>query len=343
MQIRSVGIDLGKTTFHLVALDDNGKVLLKRKFTQKQLITFTANMQTSLIWMEACGGAHFLGRALRAQGHDVKLIPAQFVKPFVKSNKNDFIDAEAIAEAVDRQNMRFVPIKTDDQLDLQALHRVRDRLIARRTSVINQLRAFLLERGLVFAKSPAKLRERMPEILENADEDLTPRMRNLVAMLWNEWKDLELQIEEMNDEVERIASSDAACLRLRQIPGIGPLVATAIVAAIGNGAAFHKGREFAAWLGIVPRQYSTGGKARLYGISKRGNNYLRKILIHGARAVVLRSKRDRIVIGGWMTALEARAPRNVLIVATANKLARIAWAVLSSGQDYRAVQDLVPA
>jgi transposase len=343
MQIRSVGIDLGKTTFHLVALDDNGKVLLKKKFTQKQLITFTANMQTSLIGMEACGGAHFLGRALRAQGHDVKLIPAQFVKPFVKSNKNDFLDAEAIAEAVDRQNMRFVPIKTDDQLDLQALHRVRDRLIARRTSVINQLRAFLLERGLVFAKSPAKLRERMPEILENADEDLTPRMRNLLAMLWNEWKDLELQIEEMNDEVERIASSDAGCMRLRQIPGIGPLVATAIVAAIGNGAAFHKGREFAAWLGIVPRQYSTGGKARLYGISKRGNNYLRKILIHGARAVVLRSKRDRIAMGAWMTALEARAPRNVLIVATANKLARIAWAVLSSGQDYRAVQDPVPA
>jgi len=343
MQIRSVGIDLGKTTFHLVALDDNGKVLLKRKFTQKQLITFTANMQTSLIGMEACGGAHFLGRALRAQGHDVKLIPAQFVKPFVKSNKNDFLDAEAIAEAVDRQNMRFVPIKTDDQLDLQALHRVRDRLIARRTSVINQLRAFLLERGLVFVKSPAKLRERMPEILENAEEDLTPRMRNLLAMLWNEWKDLELQIEEMNDEVERIASSDAGCMRLRQIPGIGPLVATAIVAAIGNGAAFHKGREFAAWLGIVPRQYSTGGKARLYGISKRGNNYLRKILIHGARAVVLRSKRDRIAMGAWMTALEARAPRNVLIVATANKLARIAWAVLSSGKDYRAVQDPVPA
>src|ERR1035437_6796448 len=170
-----------KTTFHLVALGDNGKVLLKKKFTQKQLITFTANLKTSLIGMEACSGAHFLGRALREQGHDVKLIPAQFVKPFVKSNKNDFLDAEAIAEAVDRQNMRFVPIKTDDQLDLQALHRVRDRLIARRTSVINQIRAFLLERGLVFAKSPARLRERMPEVLENAEEDLTPRMRNLLA------------------------------------------------------------------------------------------------------------------------------------------------------------------
>jgi transposase len=343
MQIRSIGIDLGKTTFHVVALSAAGKVLLRKKFTQKQLITFTANLQTLLIGMEACSGAHFLGRALRAQGHDVKLIPAQFVKPFVKSNKNDFLDAEAIAEAVDRHNMRFVPIKTDDQLDLQALHRVRDRLMARRTSVINQIRAFLLERGIVYAKSPIRLREAIPEVLENANENLTPRMRNLVAMLWSEWKELELQIVEMNDEVERIASSDAACLRLRQIPGIGPLVATAIVASIGNGAAFRKGREFAAWMGLVPKQHSTGGKAKLAGISKRGNLYLRKILIHGARAVVLRSKRERIAMGAWLTALEARAPRNVLIVAAANKLARIAWAVLTSGQDYRAVQESVAA
>ena len=199
MQIRSVGIDLGKTTFHLVALSAAGKVLLRKKFTQKQLITFTANMQTCLIGMEACSGAHFLGRVLREQGHDVKLIPAQFVKPFVKSNKNDFLDAEAIAEAVDRQNMRFVPIKTDDQLDLQAMHRVRDRLVARRTSVINQLRAFLLERGMVFAKTPFKLKQAMPEILENADANLTPRMRNLVSLLWSEWKDLEQQIVAMND------------------------------------------------------------------------------------------------------------------------------------------------
>jgi len=339
MQIHSVGIDLGKTIFHLVALGDNGKVLLKKKFSQKQLIAFTANMQTSLIGMEACSGSHFLGRALREQGHDVKLIPAQFVKPFVKSNKNDFIDAEAIAEAVVRENMRFVPIKTDDQLDLQALHRVRDRLMARRTALINQIRAFLLERGIVFAKSPIRLREALPEVLENVNESLTPRMRNLVAILWSEWKDLELQIVQMNDEVERIAASDAACRRLRQIPGIGPLVATAIVASIGNGAAFRKGREFAAWMGLLPKQHSTGGKARLYGISKRGNSYLRKILIHGARAVVLRSKRDQIAMGAWMTALETRAPRNVLIVATAHKLARIAWAVLATGQDYRAVPE----
>jgi transposase len=235
MQIHSVGIDLGKTTFHLVALGAAGKVLVRKKFTQKQLLTFTAKMQTSLIGLEACSGAHFLGRALRAQGHDVKLIPAQFVKPFVKSNKNDFIDAEAIAEAVERKNMRFVPIKTDDQLDLQAIHRVRDRLISRRTAVINQLRAFLLERGMVFAKTPAKLRAAMADVLENADADLTPQMRNLISMLWDEWKMVEQQITALTDDLERIADADAGCVRIRKIPGIGPVVATAIVAAIGNG------------------------------------------------------------------------------------------------------------
>jgi len=312
MLIRSIGIDLGKTTFHLVALGDSGKVLIRKKFNQKQLITFTANLQTSLIGMEACSGAHFLGRALRSQGHDVRLIPAQFVKPFVKSNKNDFLDAEAIA-----------------------VHRVRDRLIARRTSVINQLRAFLLERGMTFAKMPTKLKVAMPEILENADSNLTPRMRNLVGLLWSEWKQLEEQIIAMNAEVEQIASSDPACQRLRQIPGIGPLIATAVIASIGNGAAFRKGRDFASWLGLVPRQYSTGGKAKLLGISKRGNSYLRKILIHGARAAVVRVKRERSPFGSWLDALQTRAPLNVVVTATANKLARIVWAVLSTGEEFR--------
>src|ERR1700723_3630110 len=218
MEIRAVIIDLGKTAFPLVALGEGGKVLVRKKFTQRQLIVFTANMSTSLIGLEACSGAHFLGRALREQGHDVKLIPAQFVKPFVKSNKNDFVDAEAIAEAVGRENMRFVPIKTDDQLDLQALHRVRDRLITRRTALINQLRAFLLERGMTFTKSPAKLKLAMPEILENADSNLTPRMRNLVADLWTEWKSLDQQIRASDLEVEQIATSDPACHRLRSIP-----------------------------------------------------------------------------------------------------------------------------
>jgi transposase len=343
MQIHSVGIDLGKTTFHLVALGAAGKVLVKKKFTQRQLLTYTANMQTSLIGLEACSGAHFLGRALRKQGHDVRLIPAQFVKPFVKSNKNDFVDAEAIAEAVERRNMRFVPIKTDDQLDLQAIHRVRDRLISRRTAVINQLRAFLLERGMVFAQTPTKLKAAMADILENADADLTPQMRNLIDMLWSEWRTVEQQIEELTTQLERISAADAGCTRIRQIPGIGPIVATAIVAAIGNGAAFRKGRDFAAWLGVVPRQYSTGGKAKLLGISKRGNVYLRKVLIHGARAAVLRIKRDRAPIGAWLDRLDARAPKNVVVVAMANKLARIAWAVLSSGQDYRPLPSISAA
>jgi len=299
MKIRAIGVDLGKTSFHLVALGERGKTVIKKKLSRKQLLTFTANLQPSLIGLEACSGSHFLGRALSQQGHDVRLIPAQFVKPFVKSNKNDYLDAEALAEAVERENMRFVPIKTDDQLDLQALHRVRDRLVSRRTAVINQVRA-------------------------------------LLASLWQEWKHLEEQVEVLSGEIGSICDSDPACQRLRQIPGVGPLVATAVVAAIGNGAAFHKGREFSAWLGLVPRQYSTGGKPKLLGISKRGNPYLRKMFIHGARAAVLRLKRERSLIGRWMDGLEARAPRNVLIVAMANKLARIAWAVLVSGEPYRA-------
>src|ERR1700744_5746644 len=335
MQIRSVGIDLGKTTFHLVALGASGKVLVKKKFRQKQLLAFTANMQTPLIGLEACSGAHVLGRALKQQGHEVRLIAAQFVKPFVKTNKNDFVDAEAIAEAVERKNMRFVPIKTDDQLDLQAMHRIRDRLVCRRTAVINQIRAFLLERGLVFAQKPAKLKAGLADVLENADNALTPMMRNLIGLLWDEWKTIEQQIDDLTDRLEQTGTRDAGWCPLRQMPGIGPVVARAMGAAIGNGAAFRKGRDFAAWLGLVPRQYSTGGKARLLGISKRGNIYLRKVLIHGARAAAMRIKRDRCPIGAWMNALEARAPRNVLVVAMANKLARIAWAVLSSSEDYR--------
>ncbi len=200
--------------------------------------------------------------------------------------------------------------------------------------MINQIRAFLLERGMVFEKKPTKLKAAMADILENAEADLTPLMRNLIDTLWSEWKTVEQQVEELNDELERISAADAGCTRIRKIPGIGPVIATAIVAAIGNGAAFRKGREFAAWLGIVPRQYSTGGKARLFGISKRGNVYLRKILIHGARAAVLRIKREGVSIGAWLDRLDARAHKNVVVVAMANKLARIAWAVLSSGNEY---------
>ena len=334
MTIRSIGIDLGKTTFHLVALADRGKVTIRKKLSRKQLLAFTVNLEPALIGMEACSGSHFLGRALSQQGHDVRLIPAQFVKPFLKSNKNDFLDAEAIAEAVERENMRFVPIKTDDQLDLQALHRVRERLVSRRTAVINQIRAFLLERGVTFrgASEPAATDAGDP-----GERRCTavPRIRTLLATMREEWKQLDQQVESFTNQIEAIGNDDPVCQRLREIPGVGPLIASAVVASIGNGAAFHKGREFAAWLGLIPKQFSTGGKVKLLGISKRGNRYLRTMFIHGARSLVLRVNRERSPLGGWISALEARAHRNVVIVAMAHKLARITWAVLSSGEPYR--------
>jgi transposase len=335
MNIASVGIDLGKTTFHLVALGERNKILLRRKFSRSQLLAYTANLPASLIGLEACAGSHFVGTALREQGHQVRLIPAQFVKPYRKSNKNDFIDAEAIAEAVAKQNMRFVQIKTQEQLDWQAMHRVRDRLVQRRTALINEIRGFLLERGITFPAQPIHLRKNLPMVMEDAEQNLSGRLRWLLDRLWQEWKQTEIDIKAITDEIERISNEDARCRRLRQIPGFGPLVSTATVAAIGNGAGFRRGRDFAAWVGVVPRQYSTGGKQKLFGISKRGNVYLRRMLIHGARAVLFRVKYDSGGFGQWVHRLAQRAPRNKVVVAIANKLARIAWAVLASGRDYR--------
>jgi transposase len=328
------GIDLGKTVFHLVGFSKEGHITLKKRSNRKQLLTYTANMPTCLIGMEACPGAHFLARALVTQGHTVKLMPAEYVRPFVKSNKNDYLDAEAIAEAVQRPTMRFVPIKNEAQLDLQALHRVRDRWIGRRTAVINQLRGFLLEHGITVATGPAHLSKQIPSILEDADNLLSPRMRTLMMELRSEWKKLEEQIDAINRELAESAKKQDSCRRLLTIPGIGPLTATALTAAIGNATAFRKSRDLAAWLGLVPRQDSTGGKARLLGISKRGDPYLRRLFIHGARSVLARVKRDEHSFGEWLNKLETRAPQNVAVVAMANKLARIAWAVLTSGRVY---------
>src|SRR6201997_3195933 len=279
MHIASIGIDLGKTTFHLVALGERSKVLVRKKFSRTQLLAHTVNLPPSLIGLEACSGAHFLGTALREQGHEVRLIPTQFVKPYRKSNKNDFLDAEAIAEAVTKLNMRFVPIKTEEQLDVQAMHRVCDRLVQRRTALINEIGGFLLGRGLPFPTQPIHLRKNLATLVEDCEQKLTPRLRWLLDRLWQEWKQTEIDIETVTDELERISKEDARCQRLLQIPGFGPLVSTATVAAIGNGAAFRRGRDFAAWVGVVPRQFSTGGKQKLYGISKRGNVYLRRRLI----------------------------------------------------------------
>jgi transposase len=299
------------------------------------VLAYTAKIPTSLIGLEACAGAHFVGRKLQEQGHEVRLIPAQFIKPYRKSNKNDFIDAEAIAEAVTKENMRFVQIKTEEQLDVQAMHRVRDRLVQRRTALINEIRGFLLERGITFAARPTQLRNNLLTVIEDAEQNLSARLRWLLERLWQEWKQMEGDLKTITDEIERISEENALCRRLRQIPGFGPLVSSATVAAIGNGAAFRRGRDFAAWVGVVPRQYSTGGKQKLFGISKRGNVYLRRMLIHGARAVLFRVKYDTGGFGQWVHRLAQRAPRNKVVVAIANKLARMAWAVLSSGKEYR--------
>ena len=335
MKIASIGIDIGKTTFHLVALDEHGSIVIRRKFSRKALLVYTAKLASSLMGMEACGGAHCLARLLRDQGHQVRLIPGQFVKRYREANKNDYLDAEAIAEAVTRTKLRFVPIKTEDQLDVQGMHRVRERLVHNRTEVINQIRGFLLERGVTFNRGPLSLRKEMPDLLEDAEQNLTPQLRSLLAHLWQEWQSLNSQIERIGAAIEEVAESDATCQRLRKIPGVGPLVSTATVAAIGNGAAFKRGRDFAAWLGLVPKQHSTGGKAKLLGITKRGNRYLRKLFVHGARAVLLRVKYDTGGFGQWVHRLAARAPRNKVIVAIANKLARIAWVVLASGNEYQ--------
>lgn len=335
MSVQTIGIDLGKTVFHLVGMDSRGEIVVKKRLSRLQLVRYTANLPACRIGMESCCGAHHIGALLTAQGHDVRLIPGQFVRPYVKSNKNDYVDAEAIAEAVQRPTMRFVPIKTKDQLDLQAIHRVRDRLITRRTSVINQLRAFLLERGITVGQGRAVLRRQMPDLLAHADQSLSPCMQRLLQQLWREWLDLESQITATTKEIDAVVAQDAACQRLLDVPGVGPLVATAMVAAIGNGSAFARGRDFAAWLGLVPRQSSTGGKARLLGISKRGNPYLRRLFVHGARSVLRNANREHHPLTQWISSLESRAHPNVVTVGLANKLARIAWAVLATGTPYR--------
>lgn len=335
MELHTIGIDLGKTVFHLVGLNRSGEVVVRKKFSRRQLLQFTANLHVDLIGMEACGGAHFLGRALRGQGHQVRLMPAQYVKPYVKTNKNDYIDAEAIAEAVARPTMRFVPIKTDEQLDMQSLHRVRERWVMRRTAIINQIRGLLLERGITLRKGRRHVDGALPGVLEDADSKLSGALRVLLAQLKLELDQMAIRIDEADAVLNKTAHENEACQRLVAIPGIGPITATALIAAIGNGAAFRKGREFAAWMGVVPREYSTGGKQKLLGISKHGNAYLRRLFIQGARAVLQHRTKQAPGLSEWLAKLASRTHHNVVAVALANKLARIAWAVLAKEERYQ--------
>lgn len=336
MKLQALGIDLAKNVFHLVGLDCNGHVVIRKRCSRRQVLAFTANVQVGLIGMEACSGAHFLGRALREQGHEVRLMPAQYVKPYVQTNKSDYIDAEAIAEAVQRPRMRFVPIKTEEQLDLQALHRVRERWVMRRTAVVNQIRSLLLERGLTLAKGRRHLEQALPRILEDAELKLSGMFRALLAQLKLELEQLGVRIEQMDTEIQREACENEACQRLTAIPGVGPVTATALVGAIGNGSTFRKGRDLSAWMGIVPGEYSTGGKQKLLGISKRGNKYLRRLFVQGARSVLQHREKQVPALSRWLAGLLGRAHQNVVIVALANKLVRMAWAVLCKNECYRA-------
>src|SRR5215510_8912675 len=333
--IAVIGIDIGKNSFHIVGQNQRGAIVLRQKWSRGQVEARLANLPACLIGMEACVGAHHLSRKLKMLGHDARLMPAKYVRPYSKGQKNDFRDAEAIAEAVQRPTMKFVATKTADQLDLQALHRVRDRLVGQRTGVINQIRAFLLERGIAVRQGPHSLRFELPSILATRTNVLSPRMLRIIEDLAGDWRRLDQRIEGLSSEIETLARQDQACERLMTVPGIGPIISSAMVAAIGNGDAFSKGRDFAAWLGLVPRQISTGDRTILGKISKRGNRYLRVLFVQAAWVVLIRPQSwERHGLKSWIDAAKTRLHHNVLAIALANKLARIAWAVLNKGRNF---------
>jgi transposase len=335
--IAVIGIDIGKNSFHVVGLDERGAIVLRQKWSRGQVETRFANMPPCLIGMEACVGAHHLSRRLGALGHDARLMPAKYVRPYSKGQKNDFRDAEAIAEAVQRPTMKFVATKTADQLDLQALHRVRERLVRQRTGISNQIRAFLLERGIAVRQGLRFLRAELPGILATRCEVLSPRMVHLIENLAGDWRRLDERIDGLSGEINALARQDAGCERLMSVPGIGPIISSAMVAAVGAGDAFDKGRDFAAWLGLVPRQISTGDRTILGKISKRGNRYLRVLFVQAAWVVLLRPKSwERYGLKPWIEAARKRLHHNVLAIALANKLARIAWSVLARGRGFEA-------
>ena len=330
-----MGIDIGKNSFHVIGLDARGAIALRQKWSRGQVETRLANIPPCLIGMEACVGAHHLSRRLKTLGHDARLMPAKYVRPYSKGQKNDFRDGEAIAEAVQRPTMKFVATKTAEQLDLQALHRVRERLVSQRTGIINQIRAFLLERGVAVRQGLRFLRAGLPQILATRTDVLSPRMVHVIEALAGDWRRLDERIEGLSADIETLVQHDPACQRLMTVPGIGPVISSAMVAAIGRGEVFSKGRDFGAWLGLVPKQTSTGDRTILGRISKRGNRYLRVLFVQAAWVVLIRPKSwERYGLKPWIEAAKKRLHRNVLAIALANKLARIAWSVLAHGRNF---------
>jgi transposase len=334
---RTIGIDTGKNTLHMIGLDERGAIVLREKVSRGRIAARLANVPQCLIGIEAGMATHYVARELLALGHEVKQVPPAYAKPFRQGHKNDFRDAYAVAEAVQRPSTRCVPVKTEDQLDLQALHRVRSRLISERTAVINQIRSFLLERGIPVRQGLRFLRRQLPDILATRTDVLSPRTARIIEDLIGDWSRVDERIESVTDEIEVLARGDEGCRRLMTVPGIGPIIASAMVAAIGNGAAFAKGRDFAAWLGLVPKQMSTGDRTILGRITKRGNRYLRTLFMQGARVILLRPTNwAKHSFGSWLTASAHRLHHNVLATALANKLARIAWTVLAQRRSYEA-------
>jgi len=339
MNITTIGIDLAKSVFQVHGTDERGKAVVSKVLRRSQMMQFFTQLPPCLIGMEACGGAHFWARKLTVLGHTVKLMAPQFVKPYVKTNKNDARDAEAICAAVGRANMRFVAIKTPEQQALLALHRARQGFVRARTAQGNQIRGLLAELGLVMGKGRSQLERHIPDVLEDAENGLSGMSRELFARLLEHFRHLDAQVQALEAQIKAWHREDAASRRLEAVPGIGPLTASALVASIGDARNFKNGRQLSAWLGLVPRQHSSGGKPVLLGISKRGDVYLRTLLIHGARSALRQSKPSE----HWGAALAERCHKNLAAVALANKNARIVWALLAHGRtfqaDYRAVRN----
>ena len=336
MKITTVGMDLAKNVFQVHGVDAAGKTRRQRRLKRGEVLEFFARLEPCVVGMEACGSAHYWARKLQAQGHTVRLMAPQFVKPYVKSNKTDAADAEAICEAVMRPNMRFVPIKHADQQAVLALHRARQGFVKARTALANQMRGLMAEYGITVRPGISHVAPRTAEVIAAADNDLPELFRQLLRRLRAHLLELDRQVRELEQQIKCWHRNDEASQRLAQIPGIGALTATALVASVGDARSFNNGRQLAAWLGLVPRQHSSGGKVQLLGISKRGDAYLRTLLIHGARSTLRHAARKTTPTDQWSTAMLQRRHKNVVAVARANKNARVAWALLAHQRDYQA-------
>src|ERR1700687_646091 len=335
MKVTTVGVDLAKNLIQIHGVDERGKTALRKHPKRAQVASFFARLEPCLIVLEACASAHHWARTLQRFGHAVRLMAPQFVKPYVKTNKNDVADAEAICEAVALPNRRFVPVKTIEQQGVLALHRARQGFVKARTAQANAIRGLLGEFGIVIPQGIRPLVKRVPEILEDGENGLTGSFRQLLQRLMEHLKELDRQVDEVEREIQVWHRENEASRKLAKIPGIGPITATALVASVGDAKNFVNGRQMAAWLGLVPRQHSSGGKSTLLGISKRGDCYLRTLLVHGARSVVRYAEGKITPDAEWLKGLLARRNTNVAVVALANKNARVAWALLAHDREFR--------